>query len=209
MTRATGAVEEGKLLWEPTAELIENGNITRFMRWLDSTKGRGFRSYDELWRWSVEDLEGFWGALWDYFQIKAHKPYTQVVAPSPSGNRVEGARWFTGAELNYAEHCLTRRDDHPALVFGHESGTLRTVSYAELWEMTAQAAAGLRRLGVRKGDSVVAFMPNVPEAVAAMLAAASIGAAWSSCPPEFGVSSVIERFHQLEPSVLIGVDGYT
>jgi len=197
------------LLWEPTPDLIENGNISQYMRWLGSERGRSFDSYDELWQWSVDDIEGFWRSVWDYFQVKAHTPFTQVVAPSPSGNRVEGARWFTGAELNYAEHALSRKDGHPAIVFGHESGTLRTLSYAELWEMTARAAAGLRKLGVRKGDSVVAFMPNVPEAVAAMLAAASMGASWSSCPPEFGVGSVIDRFLQLEPSVLITVDGYT
>lgn len=209
MTDAMDGRRESELLWEPTADLIENGNITRYMSWLKGETGRSFANYDQLWQWSIEDTEGFWRSLWDYFQVKTRTPFRHVVEPSPNGDRVEGARWFTGATLNYAEHALSRRDGHSAIVFGHESGTLRTLSYAELWEMTARAAAGMRKLGVRRGDSVVAFIPNVPEAVAAMLATASIGATWSSCPPEFGVGSVIDRFLQLEPKVLLATDGYT
>jgi len=209
MTQPLGQVDEGTLLWVPSPELVERSRITHYMHWLAETHGKRFATYDDLWRWSVDDLEGFWGSLWEYFEIIAHWPYTQVLAPSLAGNRVEGARWFQGAKLNYAEHCLRRRDDHPAIIAAHESGSMTTITYAELWERTAEIAAGLRALGVGKGDSVVAFLPNNVEAVAATLAAASIGAAWSSCPPEFGTPSVIDRFQQLGPKVLLAVDGYT
>ena len=202
-------VVEGTLLWEPTPELLQGGNLARYMRWLGETAGRRFDGYDELWRWSVDDLEGFWTSLWDYFHVIAHAPHDRVLAPSPSGNRVEGARWFTGATLNYAEHCLQRRDGHTAVQYAHESGASGSLTYAELHERVARAAAGLRALGVGRGDSVVAVLPNAPEAVIAMLAAASIGAAWSSCPPEFGAGIVVDRFSQLDPKVLFAVDGFT
>ena len=209
MSETTGPTAEGALLWAPTPELIERSGVARYMRWLAESRGVRCATYDELWQWSVSNVEGFWESVWDFFGVKGHAPYRSVLSASATGNRVEGARWFEGAELNYAEHCFPRRDGHVALVFAHESGATRSLTYAELWEQTAAAAAGLRRLGVRRGDSVVAFMPNVPEAVIAMLAAASIGAAWSSCPPEFGTTSVVERFRQIGPRVLIAVDGYT
>ena len=209
MSEMTGSTAEGALLWEPTPELIERSGVARYMRWLAESRGVRCATYDDLWQWSVSNVEGFWESVWDFFGVKGHAPYRSVLSASATGNRVEGARWFEGAELNYAEHCFPRRDGHVALVFSHESGATRSLTYAELWEQTAAAAAGLRRLGVRRGDSVVAFMPNVPEAVIAMLATASIGAAWSSCPPEFGTTSVVERFRQIGPRVLIAVDGYT
>ncbi|MEX2430426.1 MAG: acetoacetate--CoA ligase, partial [Dehalococcoidia bacterium] len=202
-------VTEGTLLWEPSEELVENSNLSQYMDWLAEHRGLEFGSYDELWNWSVSELEGFWASLWQYFHIQSPTPYSTVLEPSAEGNWVEGARWFSGATLNYAEHCLRRRDDSPAVLFVHESGERSSLTYAQLWDQVSEVAAGLRRLGVTKGDSVVAFMPNIPETVVAALAAASIGAAWSSCPPEFGTKSVIERFQQLEPKVLLGVDGYT
>jgi acetoacetyl-CoA synthetase len=204
-----GSVAEGTLLWEPSAQLAAGSNMTRFMHWLRDERGRDFVGYDALWRWSVEDLDGFWAAVWDYFGIIAHTPYTEVVAPAPDGKRVEGARWFTGSTLNYAEHALRRRDDAVGVIAVHESGYREDVTFAQLAQRVAETAAGLARLGVGKGDAVVGFLPNVPEALVGMLAAASLGAAWSSCPPEFGVTSVIERFVQLEPKVLLAADGYT
>jgi acetoacetyl-CoA synthetase len=204
-----GAVEEGTLLWEPSAERIERSRIAHYMQWLAEERGRRFDSYDDLWRWSVDSLEEFWASLWDYFAVKQHQPYVRVLAPSPAGKRIEGARWFEGATLNWAEHALSRRDDHPAIIAAHESGTLTTTTYAELWERAAQIAAGLRKLGVRRGDGVVAYLPNTTDAVAAAIATASIGAAWSSCPPEFGTPSVIDRFAQVGPKVLLAADGYT
>ncbi|MEX2430444.1 MAG: AMP-binding protein, partial [Dehalococcoidia bacterium] len=212
MTRqreAAGPVAEGTLLWEPSQELKDQSNLSRYLDWLAGKRGLSFGSYDELWRWSVSDIDGFWASVWDYFQVQAHRPYEHVLLPSSAGNRLQGARWFSGARLNYAEHCLRRRDRHPAIIFRHESGERSTLTYADLWERVGEVAAGLRRLGVGPGDSVVAFMPNIPETVIAALATASVGAVWSSCPPEFGTRSVIDRFHQLAPKVLLAVDGYT
>jgi len=197
-------VVEGTLLWEPSAERIAKSNLSRYSQWLGETRGLSFDSYDALWQWSVTDLEAFWASIWDYFQIKTHAPYTQVL----DKRQVEGAKWFAGAELNYAEHALRRRDDHLAVVYGSEDSAPAYMTYAELWERTAEAAAGLRALGVQRGDKVVAYMPNIPETLVAFLATASIGAVWSSCPPEFGISSVVDRFQQLEPKVLLAVDGY-
>jgi len=197
-------VVEGTLLWEPSAERIAKSNLSRYTQWLGETRGLSFDSYDALWQWSVTDLEAFWASIWDYFQIKTHAPYTQVL----DKRQVEGAKWFAGAELNYAEHALRRRDDHLAVVYGSEDSAPAYMTYAELWERTAEAAAGLRALGVQRGDKVVAYMPNIPETLVAFLATASIGAVWSSCPPEFGISSVVDRFQQLEPKVLLAVDGY-
>jgi acetoacetyl-CoA synthetase len=210
MTQNDGTgVQEGALLWEPSAALAEGSRMADYMRWLKANRGLAFATYDGLWRWSVDDVEGFWTSIWTYFDVKAHTPYTSVLQPSLSGNRVEGARWFAGATLNYAEHCLQRDDDYPAVIAAHESGSLTTTTYAELRSQVAAFAAGLRGLGVGRGDAVVAYLPNVTEAVVASLAAASIGAAWSSCPPEFGTPSVIDRFQQVGPKVLIAADGYT
>lgn len=202
-------VQEGTLLWEPSPERANGSRMSRYLRWLEADRGLTLASYDALWRWSVGDLDGFWTSIWDYFAIKAHAPYTSVLDPSTTGNRVEGARWFAGATLNYAEHCLQRDDDYPAVIAAHESGAFHTTTFAELRTQVAAFAAGLRAMGVGSGDAVVAYLPNVTEAVVASLAAASIGAAWSSCPPEFGTPSVIDRFAQVAPKVLIASDGYT
>jgi acetoacetyl-CoA synthetase len=197
-------VNEGTLLWEPTEDAKYRSNMARFMRWLDREKGLKFDGYQHLWRWSVDDLEGFWASIWDYFQVKSAAPYSQVL----SQRRMPGARWFAGAELNYAEHALTRNDDHPALLFKSEIRPLKTLTYRQLNSEVASVAAGLRRLGVGKGDRVAALMPNIPETVVAFLATASIGAVWSACSPEFGARSVVERFRQIGPKVLLAVDGY-
>ena len=190
-------------MWTPSPERVERANMTRYQRWLGDHRGLRFASYDELWRWSVDDLDGFWTSIWEFFEVGGPAP-----TPTLADRRMPGARWFPGATLNHAELSLRRHDDHPALVFGNEAGELGIIGYAELGRRVAAAAAGLRRLGVAKGDRVVAYLPNVPETVIAMLAAASIGAVWSSCAPEFGVSSVVDRFDQIEPKVLVAVDGY-
>ena len=205
---SSNTVEEGALLWEPSKELINGARLTEYQRWLAEHQGLTFASYDELWQWSVTDIEAFWTSVWEFSNVRSYSPYTSVLARSPTGNRVEGARWFEGATLNYAEHCLRRDDDYPAVIAAHESGSTTTTTFAELRGRVAEFAAGLRALGVGPGDAVVAYLPNVTEAVIASLAAASIGAAWSSCPPEFGTPSVIDRFQQLAPKVLIAVDGY-
>ncbi len=200
----TGPVAEGTLLWEPSAEDRVRARMTRYLAWLRTVKGLAFDSYDDLWRWSVTDLEGFWATIWEFLEIKAHTPYTRILAD----RRVFGARWCPGAELNYAEHALRRRDEHPAVLFRSEDRPPVTLTHADLYRQVAAVAAALRRLGVRRGDRVVACMPNIPEALVASLAAASLGAVWSSCPPEFGIRSVVDRFRQIEPRVLFAVDGY-
>jgi acetoacetyl-CoA synthetase len=192
-----------KPMWVPSPERVERANLTRYLRWLGERRGLSFGSYDELWRWSVDDLDGFWSSIWEFFEIGGPVP-----SPALAERRMPGARWFPGATLNHAELSLRRHDDHPALLFGNEAGELGTIGYAELGRRVAAVAAGLRRLGVEKGDRVVAYLPNVPETVIAMLATASLGAVWSSCAPEFGVSSVVDRFAQIEPKVLVAVDGY-
>jgi acetoacetyl-CoA synthetase len=190
-------------LWTPSAERVERSTMTGFLRWLAEHRGLRLAGYDQAWRWSVDDLEGFWSAVWEFFEVGGPAP-----SPALAERRMPGARWFPDARLNHAELSLRRRDQHPALLFANEAGELGTVTYAELRRRVAAAAAGLRRLGVAKGDRVVAYLPNVPETVVAMLATASIGAIWSSCAPEFGVSSVVDRFAQIEPKVLVAVDGY-
>src|SRR5438445_6885625 len=161
-------------------------------------------SHVKIWLLSVWDLDVFLASIWEFFGVAAHRPYTRVLAE----RRTMGARWCPGAELNYAEHALRRRDAHPAVLSKSEGRALSILTYAELYGRTAAAAAALRRMGVRRGDRVVAFMPNIPETLIAFLAAASLGAIWSSCPPEFGIRSVVDRFRQIEPRVLFAVDGY-
>src|SRR4051812_27181907 len=169
----------------------------RFMR------ERGFESYDELWRWSIEDLDGFWAALWDRYDVGERGHNVLVSREMP------GAQWFPGTRVNYAEHALRgKADDALALIAGNESGEDAEWSWGELKEQVRRIAAGLRRLGVGPGDRVVAYMPNIPETVAAFLATASLGAVWSSCSPDFGARSVIDRFAQIEPKVLLAVDRY-
>lgn len=195
------------VIWEPTAETIERAHITRYMRWLEREQGLRFADYADLWRWSVTDLEAFWASVWDFFGVRASKPYTRVLA----SEAMPGARWFPGAELSYAEHALARRDDRPALIARSETRGLdrsTTITYRQLAADVASVRAGLARLGVRRGDRVVAYMPNIPETVVAFLATASLGATWSSCSPDFGTRAVIDRFAQLDPVVLLTVDGY-
>jgi acetoacetyl-CoA synthetase len=198
---------EGTLLWKPSEELEENARITDYMEWLKAERDLSFEDYNELWEWSVTDLDGFWSSVWEYCDIKASKPYKSVL-----GERMmPGTEWFPGTELNYAEHMFrhaTQRPDEPAILHQSEVRSLGEVSWAELQEKTAALAAGLREMGVGRGDRVAAYLPNIPEAVIALLACASIGAVWSSCSPDFGAGSVVDRFEQIEPKALLAVDGY-
>jgi len=199
------SVQEGDLLWEPSDSFREHSNMTRYMRWLAERKGLRFDTYAALWEWSVTDLDAFWGSMWEYYEIVASTPYAEVLADA----RMPGAIWFPGAELNYAEHAFRHETDaHPALLFQSERHPLTEISWAELRSKVTRAAATLRQLGVGRGDRVVAYMPNIPETLIAFLAAASLGAVWSSCSPDFGTRSVIDRFAQIEPKVLFAVDGY-
>jgi acetoacetyl-CoA synthetase len=196
---------EPEKLWEPPAELVERARLTEYMRWLTAERGLELGDYDELWRWSVEDVEGFWASIWDFFEVQADGGYDSVL-----GNReMPGAEWFAGARLNYAEHVFAGKEDaEPAILHASELRELDQLSWGELRAQVAAVAAGLRELGVERGDRVVAYIPNIPEAIVAFLASASIGAVWSSCSPDFGPASVIDRFAQIEPKVLFAVDGY-
>jgi acetoacetyl-CoA synthetase len=205
----TGAVADqpGAVLWTPPADARQSTEIGRYLTWLENERGRAFAGYDELWTWSVEDLEGFWGSIWDYFQIRAHKPYDRVL----SSRAMPGARWFEGAGLNYAEHLLgSGGEDAGATAIVAHSQTRDPIelTFGELRDQVARARAGLARLGVRPGDRVVAYMPNIPETLVAFAATASLGAIWASCAPELGARSVVDRLAQLDPRVLLTVGGY-
>jgi acetoacetyl-CoA synthetase len=195
----------GELLWEPSAELVERSRLVEFMRWLERERGLAFEDYEQLRRWSVDDLDGFWAAIWDFFDVQADGDPSPVLA----AREMPGARWFPGVSLNYAEHVFAGKDDEEvAILHASELRDLDEVRWGELRQQVAATAAGLRALGVERGDRVVAYMPNIPEAIVAFLATASIGAVWSSCSPDFGPASVIDRFAQIEPKVLFAVDGY-
>jgi len=192
-------------LWQPSPALVERARLTEFRRWLAAERDLHLDDYDALWRWSVDDLEGFWRAIWDFFRVQADGD------PSPTlGSReMPGARWFPNTSLNYAEHIFAGKGGSaPAILHASELRELGEVSWDELRERVAACATGLRSLGVKRGDRVVAYLPNIPEAIVAFLASASIGAIWSSCSPDFGAASVVDRFAQIEPKVLFAVDGY-
>jgi acetoacetyl-CoA synthetase len=194
-------------MWEPPREQAQAVEMRRFMDWAGERRGRPFADYDELWRWSVDDLEGFWAGIWEFCGVRASKPYERVLG----SHEMPGTRWFEGAELNYAENVLARgegREHEVAVLHCSELRELGEITWGELSARVAAAAGGLRALGVERGDRVVAYMPNIPETLIALLATASIGAIWSSAAPEFGARSVIDRFAQIEPKVLLAVDGY-
>jgi acetoacetyl-CoA synthetase len=191
-------------LWRPSEERMNDANMTRFIRFVNEKERRGFSTYEELYQWSVENIPSFWAALWDFSEVKASHKYETVV---DRVDKMPGARWFTGSELNFAENLLRYRDERTALIFKSEAQGTRRVTYAELYDAVARLATALRNIGVRRGDRVVGFMPNVPETVVAMLAATSASAVWSSCSPDFGTRGVVDRFGQIEPKVLFTVDG--
>ncbi|GCD82299.1 acetoacetate--CoA ligase [Parageobacillus thermoglucosidasius] len=197
-------VTEGTTLWTPTEERIQRSSIKRYMNWLKEKKGLAFETHQALWNWSVEHLEEFWESVWEYCEIKSAAPYRCVLEE----RKMPGAKWFPGATLNYAENVFrNERSDRPALLFRSERVPYREVTWKELKEKTAAVASALKKIGVKPGDRVVAYMPNIPETVIAFLACASIGAIWSSCSPDFGAGSVIDRFQQIEPAVLFAIDG--
>jgi len=197
---------EPEVLWAPSAERVEAANMTRYMRRLEAERGLEFADdYEALWRWSVENIEDFWASIWEFFEVRASRRFDEVLAE----RTMPGAHWFPGAELNYAENLLAGKpDERVAILHASELRELDQLTWGELREQVARAAAGLRSLGVGRGDRVVAYLPNVPEALVAFLATASVGAIWSSCSPDFGPGSVVDRFAQIEPKVLLAVDGY-
>jgi acetoacetyl-CoA synthetase len=198
-------MQPGDILWTPGPERISRANVTAFADWLARERGRRFADYTALWRWSVEDLEGFWQALWDYFRIESSAPHTRVL-----GRRsMPGAEWFPGARLNYAQHVL-RGESAGGDVLLHVSETrpLTALSWETLGSRVRTLATELRALGVEPGDRVVAWMPNIPETMIAMLATTAIGAIWACCSPDFGERGTLDRLEQLAPKVLFAIDGY-
>jgi acetoacetyl-CoA synthetase len=193
------------VVWEPTAADVEGSQVQQFLLWLERERGLTFDDYQALWQWSVVELEQFWDAVWHFFDVAASSPYSAVL----DTRAMPGARWFDGARLNYAEAVLTRAPNTgPALVAVAEGRAPVEISRAELRGQVGALAAALRELGVGPGDRVAAYLPNIPEAVVALLATASLGAVWTSCAPDFGLRSVIDRLGQVEPTVLLAVDGY-
>ncbi len=197
-------------LYTPDRNAIEQSLMKRYMDWLFIKKGLYFRDYDDLWDWSVTDLEDFWESIWQFFDVQSHTPYKQVIF-RPNRQDMIGTSWFSGATLNYAEHIFRHSTpQRPAILFSSEQQPgVMSLSWAELEEQVAAVAAYLRQQQVGVGDRVVAMLPNCPEAVIAFLATNAIGAIWSSCSPDFGTASVVDRFQQIEPKVLIAADGYT
>jgi acetoacetyl-CoA synthetase len=196
--------ETPEILWRPTAAAVESSNLTAY---IDQLRARGVdvAAYPELWRWSVDDLEGFWNSIFDYFGVE----YDGERGPALATREMPGADWFPGVRLNWAERAFAGKDDDTvAILHASELRDLGEITWGELRRQVAAVAAGLRSLGVEQGDRVVAYLPNIAEATVAFLAIASIGAVWSSASPDFGAGSLIDRFAQIEPKVLIAVDGY-
>ncbi|HEX3359444.1 MAG TPA: acetoacetate--CoA ligase [Solirubrobacterales bacterium] len=194
-----------EILWRPTAAAVEASNLTAYVDWLRAERGVDVAAYPELGRWSVDDLEGFWNSIFDYFGVE----YDGERGPALASREMPGAEWFPGVRLNWAERAFAGKDDETvAIVHASELRELGAISWGELRARVAAVAAGLRSLGVGQGDRVVAYLPNIVEATIAFLATASIGAVWSSASPDFGAGSLIDRFAQIEPKVLIAVDGY-
>ncbi len=194
----------GELLWQPSDEYIKEANVTRFIRFVNEEYGLKMDSYHNLYDWSIEKIPDFWAAVWEFVGVIASRRYDKVVDDL---NEFPGAKWFSGARLNFAENLLRYRDDHKAFKFRGE--TVKTeMTYEELYDSVARLAKSLREMGVSPGDRVTAYMPNLIETVVAMLASTSIGAVWSSCATDLGPQAVLDRFSQIEPKVLFTVDGY-
>ncbi|MEA2757777.1 MAG: acetoacetyl-CoA synthetase [Methylobacteriaceae bacterium] len=196
---------EGKLLWTPSEDFRRASHMAHYMDWLAKERGLTFADYDALWRWSVGDLEAFWESICGYFDVRFHTPYERVLA----SRDMPGARWFPGATLNYAEHVFRNETaEKPAILFASESRALHEISWRELKRQVACLAQALRGMGVQSGDKVAAYMPNIPETIVAFLATISIGAVWSLCAPDVGKVAAEDRFKQIEPKILVAVDGY-
>lgn len=201
-------VTEGQLLWTPPAEFSQRSGIARYLEWLRMAAGKDFADYEALWRWSVSDSAAFWKSIWTYFNVQHDGDYNSVI----DGDGMLGVRWFAGARVNYAEHLLRHEADaapgKPAFHHLTETRALATLGWQELGRQVRIVATQLRALGVGPGDRVVSYMPNVPETAVAMIAAVAIGAVWSSAAIEFGVRTVVDRFQQIAPKVLLTADGY-
>jgi len=195
-----------KLLWSPSESFKKDSNLSHYLQWLQKQRELSFGDYQSLWQWSVDHPANFWESLWEYFPIHSHTPYTQSLSPDP----MPFSKWFEGATINYSEHIFKQENtDYPAIIFKSEKSDIQEISWEELKEKVGAFQNFLTNSGVKKGDRVAAFLPNIPEATIAFLAVNAMGAIWSSTSPDFGSSSAIDRFAQITPKVLIAVDGYT
>ncbi len=192
-------------LWKPSEYRITRSNMVRFIEFVNNKHQQNISTYLELYQWSITDIPSFWEAVWEFGGIVASRPYERVVS---NLDDMFKARWFEGAQLNFAENLLRHQDGRTAIVFRSETSATRKISYKELYGQVARMARSLRNMGVQKGDRVAGFMPNMIETVISMLATTSIGAVWSSCSPDFGIKGVLDRFGQIEPKVLVTADGY-
>ena len=193
-------------LWKPSEERIKGTNMYRFMNVVNERYNQNFTDYSQLYQWSIDNIPDFWASMWDVAGIIASQPYDRVVDDL---TKMPGAEWFPGARLNFAENLLRYRDDQTALIFKGEGRDSVRMTYAELYDEVARVAKALKEAGVRVGDRVVGFMPNMPQSAIAMLAAASMGATWSSCSPDFGIKGVLDRFGQIKPKILFTANGYS
>ena len=192
-------------LWKPSGRFVESSNLKQFERWLSEHAGYNGEGYNALWEWSTSQVDTFWESVWQYFDVIAHAPYKVVL----SSNKMPGARWFDGAELNYAEHIFRHASpDKPALYFVQEGREAKTIKWIDLEQDVLRVMLFLEEQGIKKGDRVAAYLPNIPEAMVIFLAVNALGAIWSCCSPDFGVKTVIDRFAQIEPALLFAVDGY-
>ena len=192
-------------LWIPSEEKIRNANLTRFLTYVNKKHQKDFRTYAEIYQWSIENIPDFWARFWEFADIKASRGYDQVV---DDVRKMPGAKWFSGARLNFAENLLRHRDDRPAFIFRGETQKKAQMTYAELYAAVARLAHSLRGLGLKPGDRVAGYMPNMMETAIAMLAATSVGAVWSSCATDIGSQAALDRLGQIEPKVLFTVNGY-
>lgn len=191
--------------WVPSPRNIDAARVTEFMRWLESERGLAFADYDALWRWSVDAIGDFWSALWDWADIRSTPARGQALSDAA----MPGAVWFPGVGMNYVDQVFRHATDaHPAIIFRNEAGEHGELAWDELQRQVAALAASLRGMGIGRGDRVAAFLPNVPQTIVAFLAVASLGAIWSACAPDMGKLAVLDRFRQIEPKVMIAVDGY-
>ncbi len=191
-------------LWIPSEERVSQSNLTAFTRYAEELLDKRISSYQELYDWSVSDLDEFWKSIWIISGIIHSKPYKSVL----TGKGMFGAKWFEGAELNFAENLLRYRDEHTAIISARENSPTIRLTYAELYKAAASMTASLRDLGVKKGDRIAGFVNNIPESIIAMLAATSLGALWSSCSPDFGHKGVLDRFGQIQPKILFAIESY-
>ncbi|MGA6925995.1 MAG: acetoacetate--CoA ligase [Desulfosarcina sp.] len=194
-----------ELLWQPSDAQVKNTNMYRFMMRINQRYGSSLEGYGALYQWTIDHIPEFWKEMWDFASIQSSAPYERVI---DDATKMPGARWFEGARLNFAENLLRYRDDRLAIVFRGEDQVRRTLTYAQLYDEVARVAKALKDVGVRSGDRVAGFVPNMPESIIAMLAATSLGAAWSSCSPDFGIKGVLDRFGQIQPRVIFTADGY-